>query len=56
MEQIWEAHTVVAKSLRTIQFGGIRRIGPQQGLFLNPLSWFRSKADTRLPACALGQG
>ena len=48
MCRIWDVHTVVANSLRTLPDAGIRRIGPQQGLYPKPSSWFRS--DTCLPA------
>ena len=35
MLRVWEVHTVVAKSLRTLVNVEIRRIRPQLGLFLN---------------------
>ena len=46
MSQFWEAHTVVAKSVRTFLDVGIRKIGPRQGLIRKPSSPSGSKADT----------
>ena len=43
--QIWDAHTVAAKSLQTLPDVGIRQVGPQQGFLLGPSLSVRSKGD-----------
>ena len=43
MSRIWEAHTVVPKSLRTIPDVGIQRVVSQPGLFLGASLSSRSK-------------